>query len=160
VILVGGSQLQERDLPNIERARDLSRHLEGYMIRHVPRKLWSRVSNEAARKGFSFETLGRALMARYKGEFPLVEAVEILFVTSSKADVEELERIAVEAQGKSLSIRKLTRTQDGAYECDELNCESCPEKPTCDTIRDVLVIRKKGKITGIQIIREPKEAPK
>lgn len=160
VILVGGRQLQERDLPNIERARDLSHHLEGYMIRHVPRKLWSRVSNEAARKGFSFETLGRALMARYKGEFPLVEAVEILFVTSSKADVEELEKIAVEAQGKSLSIRKLTRTQDGAYECDELNCESCPEKPTCDTIRDVLVIRKKGKITGIQIIREPKEAPK
>lgn len=158
VILVGGSQMEEKELPRIERARDLSNHLEGYMIRHVPRKLWSRVSREAAGKGFSLETLGRALMAHYKGSFPLLESVEILFVTSSKADVEELERIALEAQGKSLSLRKLSRSQDGAYECDELNCESCPEKPTCDTIRDVLVIRKKGKITGIQIIREPPAA--
>lgn len=155
VILAGASQLEDKDLPKIERASDLSHRLEGYMIRYLPRKVWSRVSREAAAKGFCFETLGRALMAHYKLQFPLLEAMEVLFVTSSRADVEELEAIAREAQGKSLSIRKLTRSRDGTYECEELNCETCPEKPTCDTIRDVIVIRKKGKITGIQVIRGP-----
>ncbi|MEW6443056.1 MAG: carbon monoxide dehydrogenase [bacterium] len=156
VILVGGSRLPDADLARVERAKDLAHQLEGYMIRHLPRKLWSRVSKEAVARGFSFETLGRALMARYKSEIPLVEAVEIVFVTTSKGDVEELDQIARDAQGKSLSIRKLTRAQDGAYECDELTCDTCPEKPTCDTIRDVLVIRRKGKITGIRIVREPR----
>jgi CO dehydrogenase/acetyl-CoA synthase beta subunit len=157
VILLGGSRLEEKDLPRLERASNLSSLLEGYMIRHVPRKLWSRVSREAAEKGFRFETLGRAIMGHYKREFPLLERVEILFVTSSKADVEELEEIADEAKGKSLSIRKLTRTEEGIYECDELSCDDCPEKPTCDTIRDILVIRKKGKIVGIEIVRDQED---
>jgi len=131
VILVGGSRLEEKELARLERASNLSSLLEGYMIRHVPRKLWSRVSQEAADKGFCFETLGRALM-----------------------EVEELEGIGLQAKGKSLSIRKLTRTEDGAYECDELSCDDCPEKPTCDTIRQVLVIRKKGKVVGIEVVRD------
>ena len=154
VILLGGSRLEEKDLPSLERAGNLSSHLEGYMIRHVPRKLWSRVSRGAAAQGFRFETLGRALMAHYKKTFPLLERVEILFVTSSKADVEQLEDIAIQAKGRSLSIRRLTRTEDGAYECENLSCDDCPEKPACDTIRDVLVIRKKGKIVGIEVIRD------
>jgi CO dehydrogenase/acetyl-CoA synthase beta subunit len=154
VILLGGRGLEEKDLAKLERASNLSSLLEGYMIRHVPRKLWSRVSRDAAAKGFCFETLGRALMAHYKTTFPLLEAVEILFVTSSKSDVEELEGIGLEAKGKSLSIRKLTRTEDGNYECDDLSCDECPEKPACDTIREVMVIRKKGKVVGIEVVRE------
>lgn len=154
VLLLGGSGLGGKDLPKLERASNLASLLEGYMIRHVPRKLWSRVSREAAEKGFCFETLGRALMGHYKMTFPLLERVEVLFVTSSKADVEALDRIGLEARGKSLSIRKLTRAEDGAYECDELSCETCPEKAACDAIRDVLVIRKKGKVVGIEVVRE------
>ncbi len=154
VILVGGSRLEEKELAKLERASNLSSLLEGYMIRHVPRKLWSRVSQEAAAKGFCLETLGRALMAQYKRTFPLLEATEILFVTSSKADVGELEGIGLQAKGKSLSIRKLTRTEEGTYECDDLTCDVCPEKPICDTIRDVLVIRKKGKVVGIEVVRD------
>lgn len=157
VILLGGSRLEGKDLGRLERASSPSSLLEGYMIRHVPRKLWSRVSRGAAARGFCFETLGRALMARYKETFPLLESVEILFVTSSKADVEELEAIGLQAKGKALSIRKLTRTEEGIYECDELNCNECPEKEICDTIREVLVIRKKGKVVGVKIIREGRE---
>ena len=160
VILLGGSRLEEKDLASLERASNLASLLDGYMIRHVPRKLWSRVSREAAAKGFCFETLGRALMAHYKATFPLLEAVEILFVTSSKADVEELEAIGLQAKGKALSIRKLTRTEEGIYECDELSCNECPEKEICDSIRDVLVIRKKGKVVGVEIIREAREEGK
>jgi len=154
VILLGGSGLEEKDQARLERASNLASLLEGYMIRHVPRKLWSRVSCDAAARGFCLETLGRALMAHYKRTFPLLESVEILFVTSSKSDVEKLEGIGLEAKGKSLSIRKLTRTEDGNYECDDLSCDDCPEKPICDSIREVLVIRKKGKVVGIEVVRE------
>lgn len=157
VILVGGDRLQDKDLPRLERSSNLSHSLEGYMIRNVPRKLWSRVSKEAVQKGFCFEVLGRVLMAQYRQLFPQLEAIEILFVTSSKADVLELEEISIEAKGKSLSLRKLTRNKEGVYECEELNCDSCPEKPTCDTIREVLVIRKKGRITGIRVVRDKTE---
>jgi CO dehydrogenase/acetyl-CoA synthase beta subunit len=153
VVLVGGSGMAERDLAGLERATDLGHALDGYMIRRVPRKLWSRVSRAAVQKGFSLELLGRALMVRYRERFPALQAVEVLFVTSSTAQVEELEKISLEAKGKSLTLRKLSRSGDGTYECEELHCDICPEKPTCDTIREVLVIRKKGKITGIRIVR-------
>lgn len=153
VILLGGPGIEDRDAARLERAADLAHSLEGYMIRQVPRKLWSRVSREAGRRGFCLQVLGRVLMAQYRRLFPGLGAIEILFVTSSKADVEALETIAQEAKGKSLTIRKLSREKDGAYECEDLNCESCPEKPTCDSIREVLVIRKKGKITGIRVVR-------
>ena len=56
--------------------------------------MWSRVSKNAAEKGFCFETLGRALMAIFKSDMPKVQAVEILFVTSSKEDLEQLDNIA------------------------------------------------------------------
>lgn len=154
VILLGGSRLEEKDLGWLERTSNLSSLLEGYMIRHVPRKLWSRVSHDAAAKGFRLETLGRALMAHYRSTFPLLERVEILFVTSSKTDVEELEGIGRQAKGKSLAIRKLSRTEEGIYECDDLSCDDCAEKPICDTIREVLVIRKKGKVVGIEVVRD------
>ncbi len=155
VILLGGSELADEQAARLERASDLGHALDGYMIRRVPRKLWSRVSRAAVEQGFRLESLGRALMARYRERFPEVEAVEVLFVTSSKAHVEELEAISLQAKGKSLSLRNLSRAGDGAYECEELNCEVCPEKPTCDTLREVLVIRKKGKVTGVRVVREP-----
>jgi hypothetical protein len=154
VILRGGTAAEEKDLVRFERASNLASLLEGYMIRHVPRKLWSRVSREAVAKGFCFETLGRALMAHYKMRFPQLDRTEVLFVTSSKADVEDLDRIGLQAKGKSLSIRKLTRTEDGGFECEDLSCDDCPEKPTCDSIREVLVIRKKGKVVGIEVVRD------
>ena len=152
-ILVGSSGLEDRELASIQRAADLAHCLEGYMTRQVPRKLWSRVSREAAAKGFCFETLGRAIMAQYRQLFDALEAIEILFATSSKADVQDLEKISLVAAGKSLSIRKLVRTQDGEYECEGLDCDTCSEKEICDSIREVVVIRKKGKVTGIQVVR-------
>ncbi len=154
VILLGAGGLQEKDLAGLERASNLGSLLEGYMIRHVPRKLWSRVSHEAAARGFRLETIGRAIMARYRRSFSLLEKVEILFVTSSKEDVRELEGIGLAAKGKSLAIRKLSRSAEGVYECDDLSCDDCPEKPTCDTIREVLVIRRKGKVVGIEVVRD------
>ena len=153
VIMIGGTRLKEEDLAKMERASDISHRLEGYMIRQMLGKLWSRISNAAAKKGFSFKTLGSALMLHYRMQFVELEAIEILFVTRSKEDVAELEAISREAKSRSYSIRKLVRTGDGTYECNDLNCDVCPDRSACETIREVLVIRKGGKVAEIKVLR-------
>jgi CO dehydrogenase/acetyl-CoA synthase beta subunit len=158
IILVGGDEIGEEALPTVERAQHLSHQLEGYMIRRMPGKLWSRVSKEAARKGFNFEILARCLMARYREQIPLLASIEILFVTSSKGDVALLDDISREARDISLSIKKLHRTKDGQYECEDLDCDVCTDKAACDTIRDIIVIREKGRITAIKVVRDQAQA--
>ncbi|MDP2724853.1 MAG: hypothetical protein Q8O44_01130, partial [Syntrophales bacterium] len=116
--------------------------IEGYMIRSVPRRMWTRVSNEAGGKGFSFENLGRALMAILRSKLASVEAMEVLFVTSSKEDIEALESIAVEVEKVTNWFRKLKRSEGGLYECTTDDCDDCEEKTVCDTVREVRVLRK------------------
>ncbi|MBT8341603.1 MAG: hypothetical protein HKP58_07290 [Desulfatitalea sp.] len=153
VIMVAGAGLEEKDLVTLERASNLSHRLEGYMIRRTPGKLWSRVSNAAGIKGLSFKTVGAALMANYKMQFVHLDAIEVVFLTTSKADVDALARISAAAQDKSLSIRRLARSAGAAYECNDLNCGECPDQEACETIREVIVVRKKGKVSRIKVVR-------
>ena len=119
------------------------------MIRLAPQRqrMWTRVSKEAVEKGFSFTTLGRAIMAIYKSELPMIEAAEVIFLTSSKEDVKGLERIATEVQkikNDALSGR-FARKEDGSYECtsDYVDCTDCPDQVVCDEIRDLTRLRRK-----------------
>jgi CO dehydrogenase/acetyl-CoA synthase beta subunit len=59
--------------------------LKGYMMRAVSQYMreWSRISKEAINKGFSLFTLGGALIDKYR-KLNYIDAVEIIFVTSSK----------------------------------------------------------------------------
>ena len=143
IILIAGAMLREEDHLDLEKAQYMIlEEIEGYMIRSVPRRMWTRVSNEAGGKGFSFENLGRALMAILRSKLPSVEALEVLFVTSNKEDVEELDSIAVEVEKVTNWFRKLKRSEDGIYECTADDCDDCPEKTVCDTVREVRVLRK------------------
>jgi len=143
VIIVGGSRLKEEHYIDLEKTQYISDQIEGYMIRSVPRRVWSRVSREAAGTGFSFETLGRALMSIFKSRHPLVQATEVIFVTSSKEDVNELDGIAAEVRQFSGELRKWVRQNDGTYECSEYSCASCDEKELCDSIRGWIALRRK-----------------
>ena len=143
VIIIGGTELKEEHFLGLERTQFTCDQIEGYMLRSVPRRVWSRVSNEAAHKGFSFETLGRALMAIYRLKHPLVQATEVIFVTSSKEDVAKLDGIAVGVRKFSGELRKLVRQGDGTYECTEYSCATCDEKAVCDSIREMVILRRK-----------------
>jgi CO dehydrogenase/acetyl-CoA synthase beta subunit len=143
VIIVGGSELKEEHYLALERTQYTSDQIEGYMLRSVPRRVWSRVSNEAAGRGFSFETLGRALMSIFRGKYPLVQATEVVFVTSSKEDVNQLDGIAADVRKFSGELRKLVRQDDGTYECTEYSCDTCDEKTVCDEIREWVILRRK-----------------
>jgi CO dehydrogenase/acetyl-CoA synthase beta subunit len=144
-LIVGGIGLKEEHQAMLEWGQYISDRIEGYMIRSVPQRMWSRVSKEAAGKGFCFGTLGRALMGIFKSELPMVEAMEILFVTSSKEDVEELEGIAIQVGKIAREIKrgKFVIGDDGAYVCTAgLDCSVCQDKAVCDSIRELIVLRK------------------
>ena len=148
VIMVGGESLSEKEHGELEHNQYIADQIEGYMIKSIPRHMWSRVSKEAAEKGFCFETLGRALMAIFKSEVSKIQAMEIIFVTSSREDLKPLESIDEQVQEISRNITKDVWKAKG-YDLDEIectlgwDCRSCEYKPVCDEIRTVVKVRKK-----------------
>ena len=145
VLIVGGEDLTDRDHESLVQHQYVSDRIEGYMIKSAPDRVWSRVSKEAARKGFDFETLGRALMGVVKSEEPRVQAMEILFVTVSKEAVQGLGNVAVQVRKISKDIVKENwKIRGYDIECAS-DCSSCGEKAVCDEIREVLSIKKKRK---------------
>jgi CO dehydrogenase/acetyl-CoA synthase beta subunit len=142
VVIVSGAELTEQHYPELERTQYTPDQIQGYMLRSVPRRVWSRVSNEAAARGFCFESLGRALISIFKRRNPLIQAIEVVFVTSSADDVDQLEDIAADVRKFSGEVRKLVRQQDGSYDCVEYDCDSCDDRPACDSVRDWIKVRR------------------
>jgi hypothetical protein len=146
VLMVRGAGLGEQEHERLEQGQYVSGQIEGYMIRSMPQRMWSRVSREAAAKGFGLETLGRALMAIYKSEFPKVEALEVLFVTSSKEDVERLDGLASQVRhiGKNIVRENWLAKGIDILECTfGWDCSSCEYEPVCDDIRKLITVRKR-----------------
>lgn len=134
----------------MDRILHASAQTDGYMLRSVPNMIWARVSKEAAESGFSLRGLGSRLLAALNAECPDVGGVEIFFVTETGADVAELNEIVAPARNRLRKIQAFGRKEDGTYECDtSLDCSECPEKPVCDTIRDVITIRKGDRVITI-----------
>jgi CO dehydrogenase/acetyl-CoA synthase beta subunit len=146
VLMLGGVGLGEEEHEALERNQYVSDQIEGYMIRSVSQLMWSRVSKEAAGRGFCFETLGRALMAIFKSQIPKVQAVEIVFVTSGKEDLQPLDDISTQVRKIAKDIVRKNWKAKGidAFECTlGWDCSSCPDKPVCDNIRELITVRKK-----------------
>jgi CO dehydrogenase/acetyl-CoA synthase beta subunit len=110
--------------------------LPGFMARTVPGRLWVRFSKQALSDGLRLHTLGSALVAAFRMDFPQVTGVEVLLATS---DVEQLDQVAAEFKVKSGQHRKLVLVEDGVYDCEDLNCESCDQKEVCDALKDITV---------------------
>jgi len=138
--LRGGSNPDPFEL---ESAQFLINRLPGYMVRAMPGRLWARVSKEARIRGMTLRTVAQALTAAYLGDFEEVEGLEILFVTSSVADIEMLAPIALEAEVISGRHKKLVLSAEGDIECSELSCETCEEKPVCDDLREIVRQRRR-----------------
>lgn len=146
VIMVGGRGLCDEDYQTLSQSQYVSDQIEGYMIRSAPELIWSRVGKDIAKKGFCFETLGRALMAILKSQMRKVQSAEVIFVTSSKEDVQQLNDIAIQVKKIARDIREKTWKAKGydILECTlGWDCKSCADKPVCDNIRELLRVRKK-----------------
>ena len=146
VLMVRGAGLSKQEHELLEQSQYVSGQIEGYMIRSMPQRMWSRVSREAVGKGSSLETLGRALMAIFKSEVPKVEAVETLFVTSSREDVERLDEVAAQVRhiGKNIVRENWLAKGIDILECTfGWDCRSCEYKPVCDDVRKLITVRKR-----------------
>ena len=141
--MVAGDGLEREDHEKLQQAQHVADQIEGYMVRSASQSLWSRVSKDAAAKGFDFETLGRALMDLIKTGAPAVSAAEVLFVTTRREDVERLDGIVsgVKEIGRSI-IKETWKARGYDLDCD-LDCASCTDQEVCDEIREVIVARRK-----------------
>jgi CO dehydrogenase/acetyl-CoA synthase beta subunit len=145
VITVQGENLNEREyqllLPNLY----VADRIEGYMVKTTSERIWSRVSREVAEKGFSFGVLGHALMNLIKSESPEIQAVEILFVTSAKEDLQPLIAIGEQVEKISREMRGRVWQEKGVdiFDC-ELggHCGSCSDKSACNDVKKMLVTRR------------------
>jgi len=147
VLIAGGSELGMQEQPALEQKQYLSNLLEGYMVKSSPGRVWARVSKQAAARGFDFEMLGKALIAIYKTQLPKIESAEILFVTSGKQEIAQLETIATQVRvlGKAFRRDALRARGHELIDCTlGTDCASCEVKPDCDDIRDVVKIRKRS----------------
>jgi len=148
VIMAGGAGLSEQEHATLEQGQYVSDQIEGYMIRSTSQHIWSRVSKDAAAKGFSFDILGRALMTIFKSSSPKVQALEIVFITSEKEDIQRLDIIAEQVRKIGKDITRETWLARGIdiLECTlGWDCSSCSDKPVCDEIREVVTVRKSKK---------------
>lgn len=144
VIIARGEVLTDKEYQDIIQSQYTMDQIEGYMVKSSPGHIWSRVSNDVAKKGFSFEFLGMALIKLLKMQIQKVTSVEVIFVTSGKADVQRLCEIEVEVKK---IVRELKRRFWGAKGIDISECAfgghcgECEYKPVCDKIIKVKYAR-------------------
>ena len=107
------------------------------MIKAIPSSLtiWSRVSKESATRDFSFEILGRAIIDRYKAAFD-IPSIEVIFVTSSKEDVEELEDLRSK-------ITRIIGAMSKMMEEMSFDCSSCEYLDVCGDVRRLGALRER-----------------
>jgi CO dehydrogenase/acetyl-CoA synthase beta subunit len=150
VIIAGGKKLSGDKHELLERTQYVSDQIEGYMLKSMSRQTWSRISKDAAGKGFAFATLGKALMAIFKSSVSEVEAVEIIFVTTSKEDLQPLEEIGEQVREISKNVTKeIWKSKGYDIECfSPYNCNNCPDSAVCDEIKEMVNVRKQEKADG------------
>ena len=108
VLIIGGESLSAKDYDTLTYAGFIGDMIEGYMVRSFTQNIWSRVSKDAAGKGFSLEALGRALMALYKSGNSKIEVMEAIFITSGKKDLKKIDEIAVQVQKITKELARQT----------------------------------------------------
>ncbi len=143
VVMLAADPDASLDPFELDSAQYLFNRLPGYMVRSVPGRLWVRISRRGFEAGLRLTTVGAALIDTYLTEFEGVQACEVLFVTASDADVEALLPLHTEAEILAGKHKKLALGLDGEVECRELDCDTCEEKPVCDTLRDVVIKRRR-----------------
>lgn len=150
IVLLGVRGMTEDNCYERHRELEMARYdlnLSGYMMRSASQygREWSRVSKEVIARGVNFATLGSALAQMYRS-IDFVESVEIVFVTSSPADVRELGVMSDKASRLIGALNKMAAEM--SFECD-----SCEFVDVCDEVEDLRNIRNNLKKEGTNVRR-------
>lgn len=130
-------QLKDFDPDNMyERYREMERiryglDLKGYMLRAVSQyqREWGRVSIEALNTGFTFKVLGGSLIDKFK-ELEYVEAVEVVFITTSPQHVRDIREI-------SRGVQRIVGAMYKMIEETSFDCEDCEYNDVCDEVDEL-----------------------
>ncbi len=98
LVEVAGAQV-EKDLEGVleRRIHEFTNYIEGVMHLNQRYDIWIRVSQSSFKKGLnSFKQIGGVLARLYKAEFPIIERIQVTYITDP-AKVEEM-------YGKALEI--------------------------------------------------------
>ncbi len=86
LVEVAGKEV-EKDLEAVieRRIHDFSNYVEGFMHVNQRYDIWCRISKKSFQKGFdSFKYLGQALIKLFKAELPIIEKIQITFMTEEE----------------------------------------------------------------------------
>jgi CO dehydrogenase/acetyl-CoA synthase beta subunit len=150
VILARGTDLNGSEFLRLLNYTIPSDLIKGLMIKSTIDNIWCRVSTDAAKKGLDFNTIGKQIMKQIKIEFPEVEAVSVIFMTSKKADIIRLKTIGQEIYALKKEVKRKLWSDRGVdiFQCGlSGHCGDCKEKDICDEIRDIEKGYKKARIT-------------
>jgi len=141
VVIVGGDGFDEENSYGRYREMELLRydiHLKGYMMRSASQfhREWSRVSRQAVAGGFSLRTLGGALIDRFSG-LAYARSVEVIFVTSDREAVLELQGIAGPVLQRIGAMNKMAGEM--SFDCDDCEYNAvCGDVAELRSMRNVL----------------------
>ncbi len=135
VVMVEGSFRDEYECYRDLRDAAYNLRLRGFMTRVFPgrQSIWCRVSKEALASGFSAQILGSALIQASKG-LAYVSGAEVLMVTSSREDIDEL-------SGAADMVMDIVQALIKMYEEMNFDCETCEYVGVCDTVVELRRIR-------------------
>ncbi len=105
--------------------------LKGYMMKAASQyqREWSRISREAMKNKFSLSHLGTDLIARYR-RLDYVNAVELIFITSSAADVQHLQETANR-------VGRIISAMNKMLEEMSFDCSECEYVDVCDEVEEL-----------------------
>ncbi|MBI5823582.1 MAG: CO dehydrogenase/CO-methylating acetyl-CoA synthase complex subunit beta [Chloroflexi bacterium] len=132
IIKVAGRQMQQDFEPVLE--RQVHYFVNGASgIQHVGQRdiAWIRISNAAADKGFSLESFGKILHARFHEDFgAIVDKVQVTIVTEPALHAEWLEKARVSYDFRNKRLADLTDDKvDEFYSCTL--CQSFAPNHVC-----------------------------
>ena len=139
IVIVEGADFNAEN--SYERYRALEKvryaiHLKGYMMRGTSQfqREWSRVSKAAMADGFSFRILGGALIEKYL-DLDFVRAVEVIFITSGRDDVLEMQTVSDQVMRIIGAMNKMAG--ELSYDCD-----TCQYTDVCSEVAELRSMRR------------------
>lgn len=132
LVEVSGEQVEEELAGVIERRiHEYTNYIQGFMHLNQRYDIWCRVGTKSFEKGLdSFKIVGKVLQRLYKSELPIIERIQITFMTDSEKTKEMFEKAMQIYDARDARTRGMKDDEaDAFYGC--LLCQSFAPTHVC-----------------------------
>jgi CO dehydrogenase/acetyl-CoA synthase beta subunit len=146
LLLINAKSSSNEQIKSLSSFTFISDSIEGFSIRSIPRRFWSRISRNVLKKEFSFHFLANAILYLYRMQFnDIIKGMEILIISSHLDSVDKFLSVSKDLINnlKEKWLKKLDNWKK-RIDCDyDWGCEICPYQVECFEIKKVLIARNK-----------------